>query len=127
MTVEDGSVRLIAGSGILAVYTAILYPRGRAPDAEDIIYWSKEDVGPKVIISITITGTPDGTKYLRDDGSWQTVATGGGTVTVTGIDRQRSVGLDPFSEGALQRVQATLSVPAIPSTRTRRRFAVAIR
>lgn len=26
--VEDGSVRLIAGSGILAVYTAILYPRG---------------------------------------------------------------------------------------------------
>ena len=29
------------------------FPRGRAPDAEDIIYWSKEDVGPKVIISIT--------------------------------------------------------------------------
>ncbi|UOE45309.1 hypothetical protein [Agromyces larvae] len=26
--VDDGSVRLIAGSGILAVYTAILYPRG---------------------------------------------------------------------------------------------------
>ena len=25
---EDGSVRLMAGSGILAVYTAILYPRG---------------------------------------------------------------------------------------------------
>jgi hypothetical protein len=26
--VEDGSVRLIAGSGVLAVYTAILYPHG---------------------------------------------------------------------------------------------------
>jgi hypothetical protein len=26
--VEEGSVRLIAGSGVLAVYTAILYPRG---------------------------------------------------------------------------------------------------
>jgi hypothetical protein len=26
--VEDGSVRLIAGSGVLAAYTAILYPRG---------------------------------------------------------------------------------------------------
>ncbi|BDZ63156.1 hypothetical protein [Agromyces mangrovi Wang et al. 2018] len=26
--VDDGSVRIIAGSGILAVYTAILYPRG---------------------------------------------------------------------------------------------------
>ena len=29
------------------------FPRGRAADAEDIIYWSKEDVGPKVIISVT--------------------------------------------------------------------------
>jgi hypothetical protein len=26
--VEDGSVRLVAGSGVLAAYTAILYPRG---------------------------------------------------------------------------------------------------
>lgn len=26
--VEDGSIRLIAGSGVLAVYSAILYPRG---------------------------------------------------------------------------------------------------
>ncbi|HEY0260704.1 MAG TPA: hypothetical protein VGC18_12740 [Lacisediminihabitans sp.] len=26
--VEDGSVRLIAGSGVLAAYTAVLYPRG---------------------------------------------------------------------------------------------------
>src|SRR3712207_991785 len=26
--VEDGSIRLISGSGLLAVYTAILYPRG---------------------------------------------------------------------------------------------------
>ena len=29
------------------------FPRGAAADAEDIIYWSKEDVGPKVIISVT--------------------------------------------------------------------------
>ena len=29
------------------------FPRGRAADAEDVIYWSKEDVGPKVIISVT--------------------------------------------------------------------------
>jgi hypothetical protein len=29
------------------------FPRGRAAGAEDIIYWSKEDVGPKVIISVT--------------------------------------------------------------------------
>lgn len=30
-----------------------------------------------------ITGTPDGTKFLRDDGSWQTVAAGGGDVPST--------------------------------------------
>jgi hypothetical protein len=29
------------------------FPRGRAAGAEDIVYWSKEDVGPKVIISVT--------------------------------------------------------------------------
>jgi hypothetical protein len=30
-----------------------LFPRARAAHAEDVIYWSKEDVGPKVIISVT--------------------------------------------------------------------------
>jgi hypothetical protein len=29
------------------------FPRVRAPAAEDVIYWSKENVGPKVIISVT--------------------------------------------------------------------------
>lgn len=29
------------------------FPRARAPEAEDVIYWSKENVGPKVIISVT--------------------------------------------------------------------------
>lgn len=32
---------------------------------------------------LSITGTPDGTKYLRDDGSWQTVAGGGGGDALT--------------------------------------------
>jgi hypothetical protein len=29
------------------------FPMTRAPAAEDVIYWSKEDVGPKVIVSVT--------------------------------------------------------------------------
>jgi hypothetical protein len=29
------------------------FPAGDAPGVEDLIYWSKEDIGPKVIISVT--------------------------------------------------------------------------
>jgi hypothetical protein len=29
------------------------YPTGRVRDIEDVFYWSKEDIGPKVIISVT--------------------------------------------------------------------------
>ena len=35
--VEDGSVRLIASSGILAVYTAILYPRGILDESPTVL------------------------------------------------------------------------------------------
>lgn len=35
--VEDGSVRLIAGNGILAVYTAILYPRGILDESPTVL------------------------------------------------------------------------------------------
>ncbi|MEV8215232.1 hypothetical protein [Leifsonia sp. NPDC077715] len=35
--VEEGSVRLIAGSGILAVYTAILYPRGLMDETPTVL------------------------------------------------------------------------------------------
>jgi len=35
--VEDGSVRLVAASGILAVYTAILYPRGILDESPTVL------------------------------------------------------------------------------------------
>ncbi|MFC6355337.1 hypothetical protein [Luethyella okanaganae] len=35
--VEDGSVRLIAGSGVLAAYTAILYPRGLLDESPTVL------------------------------------------------------------------------------------------
>ncbi|HET8779106.1 MAG TPA: hypothetical protein VFM66_03470, partial [Agromyces sp.] len=34
---EDGSVRLVASSGILAVYTAILYPRGILDESPTVL------------------------------------------------------------------------------------------
>ncbi|MCU1569673.1 MAG: hypothetical protein JWR33_414 [Naasia sp.] len=35
--VEDGSVRLVAGSGVLAVYTAILYPHGLLDESPTVL------------------------------------------------------------------------------------------
>jgi hypothetical protein len=35
--VEDGAVRLVAGNGILAVYTAILYPRGILDESPTVL------------------------------------------------------------------------------------------
>lgn len=35
--VEDGSVRLMAGAGVLAVYTAILYPRGLLDESPTVL------------------------------------------------------------------------------------------
>lgn len=43
------------------------------------------DISNSAAISISklsITGTPDGTKFLRDDGSWQAASGGGGSGTV---------------------------------------------
>ena len=40
--VEDGSVRLIADSGVLAVYTAILYPVGLLDELPD--HWREIDL-----------------------------------------------------------------------------------
>lgn len=46
--VEEGSVRLIAGSGILAVYTAILYPRGLMDGTPTVLGLRTFATGPDV-------------------------------------------------------------------------------
>lgn len=44
---------------------------------------------PIALSKLQISGTPDGTKYLRDDGSWATVegGTGGTGTAVTGYEQ----------------------------------------
>lgn len=43
-----------------------------------------------------ITGTPDGTKFLRDDGSWQTVSGGGGSGDMILASTQTNSGAKTF-------------------------------
>jgi hypothetical protein len=43
---------------------------------------------PISLTKLQISGTPDGTKYLRDDGSWATPdGTGGGTTATGGYEQ----------------------------------------
>lgn len=39
------------------------------------------------IAKLAITGTPDGTKFLRDDGAWAAVSSGSGTVASSSVDQ----------------------------------------
>ncbi len=50
--------------------------------------------GSIAISKLAITGTPDGTKYLRDDGTWQTVTSGATTGANTFSGLQQFSGTD---------------------------------
>jgi len=52
-------------------------------DAEDIYF-----KGPIEVTDINISGTPDGSKFLRDDGAWAEPSGGGGSGTPGGSDTQ---------------------------------------
>lgn len=64
----------VTGSGTTAITTTI----GAGAVTNDML------AGSIALTKLSITGTPDGTKFLRDDGTWQ-VPGGGGTVTSVGL------------------------------------------
>ncbi|MHA2100856.1 MAG: hypothetical protein ACW99A_19460, partial [Candidatus Kariarchaeaceae archaeon] len=65
-------------------------------DAGAAIAYSKLNLtGAILLADLAITGTPDGTKYLRDDYSWQTVAGGGsGDMTKAVYDKDDNAIVD---------------------------------
>lgn len=52
--VEEGSVRLIAGSGVLAVYTAILYPRGLMDETPTVLGLRTFATGEEVEFDVVV-------------------------------------------------------------------------
>jgi hypothetical protein len=52
--VEEGSVRLIAGSGVLAVYTAILYPRGLLDETPTVLGLRTFATGAEVTFDVVV-------------------------------------------------------------------------
>lgn len=63
---------------------------------------SQKVIRAPLVISVgdlSIGGTPDGTKFLRDDGTWQATAGGGGDTIVEG-DTSVEV-IDTGSDGSI--------------------------
>lgn len=52
--VEDGSVRLIAGSGVLAVYVAVLYPAGLLDDSPTVLGLRTFAIGTKDSFDVVV-------------------------------------------------------------------------
>jgi hypothetical protein len=52
--VEDGSVRLIAGSGVLAVYVAVLYPSGLLDDSPTVLGLRTFAIGTKDSFDVVV-------------------------------------------------------------------------
>src|SRR3954469_24649533 len=50
--IEEGSVRLIAGSGVLAVYIAVFYPQGLLDESPTVL-------GLRTVALVPADGTPD--------------------------------------------------------------------
>lgn len=66
--------------------------------------------GSIAISKLSITGTPDGTKFLRDDGSWQTVSGGSGDVVGPSSSTDNAIArFDSTTGKLLQNSSATVN------------------
>ena len=66
---------------------------------------ARTNLGLGTLATVTPTGVPDGTKFLRDDNSWQTVSSGGGTdaslLTSGTLDGDRLPALSTTKKGGV--------------------------
>lgn len=79
---------------------------------DDGKWWAINDAGTVVQVP-TATGTPDGTKFLRDDGVWATPAGGGGGGDLTLIEEIRLAADGPIQFSSIPSSYGSLHLEGV--------------
>jgi hypothetical protein len=113
--VEEGSVRLIAGSGVLAVYTAILYPRGLLDQTPTVLglrtFVTHADVEFDVVVPIR--SLLDRLARVREAAESAAAASETGAVEEEGRDGDESGAVDGAVESAPLEVRLPMEAPSV--------------
>lgn len=113
--VEEGSVRLIAGSGVLAVYTAILYPRGLLDQTPTVLglrtFLTAPDVAFDVVVPIR--SLLDRLARVREAAESAAAASEQGAVEEEGRDGDDDGAVDGAVESAPLEVRLPMEAPSV--------------
>jgi hypothetical protein len=113
--VEEGSVRLIAGSGVLAVYTAILYPRGLLDQTPTVLglrtFLTAPDVAFDVVVPIR--SLLDRLARVREAAESAAAASEQGAVEEEGSDGDDNGAVDGAVESAPLEVRLPMEAPSV--------------
>ncbi|WP_426623842.1 hypothetical protein ACPPVW_14750 [Leifsonia sp. McL0607] len=113
--VEEGSVRLIAGSGVLAVYTAILYPRGLLDQTPTVLglrtFLTAPDVAFDVVVPIR--SLLDRLARVREAAESAAAASEQGSVEEEGRDGDESGAVNGAVESAPLEVRLPMEAPSV--------------
>ncbi len=113
--VEEGSVRLIAGSGVLAVYTAILYPRGLLDQTPTVLglrtFLTAPDVAFDVVVPIR--SLLDRLARVREAAESAAAASEQGAVEEEGRDGDDNGAVDGAVESAPLEVRLPMEAPSV--------------